>query len=395
MGSEVTGPEPNCVNNGKSQEKAGDIQPGEFTLDGLLREMLEAIPEYVMILGSDGRLLTANNRLLRDFGLTWQHVLNRRPGDIFSCVNTPGSPAGCMTGERCTTCGAGISITESLEKNARVSSECRIISSKEGSTALDFEVTATPLVIDDTPVVFCVMKDISAEKRRKVLERVFFHDVMNSVSGISSLAELLAGEEEIPPDQKTTYIKWLVDLSGQLAEEINQQRKLLAAERGELKPDLGPVRILDLMRSVHALYSTHGVAQDRNLVLGGVPDVLILSDASLLRRIVGNLVKNALEAVAPGETVTMYCGNTDDKIIFCVHNPGVIPREVQMQLFQRSFSTKAAEGRGVGTYSVKLFGERYLNGKVSFSSSEAEGTIFSFELRYPETFGSTYCTAGG
>jgi len=380
MGRNAMGHGPDCPDRGKSRKERAAVMPGEIVIDGLPLEMLEAIPEYVMILGQDGTLLTANSRLLRDFGLTLPEILNRRPGDIFGCINAPGSPAGCMTGESCKTCGAGISITESRERNIRVSNECRIISSKEGSAALDFEVTATPLVMDDTPVIFCVMKDISAEKRRRVLERVFFHDVMNTVSGISSLADLLAGEEEIPPDQKAMYIQWLVDLSGQLGEEINHQRKLLAAERGELKPDLEPVRILELMRSVHALYATHTVAQDRNLVLGGAPDVLILSDASLLRRIVGNLVKNALEAVAPGETVTMYCDNADDKVTFHVHNPGVIPRDIQMQLFQRSFSTKAAEGRGIGTYSAKLFGERYLKGKLAFSSSEAEGTIFSLSL---------------
>ncbi len=94
----------------------------------------------------------------------------------------------------------------------------------------------------------------------------------------------------------------------------------------------------------------------------------------------GILVKNALEAVAPGETVTTYCSNTEDKITFYVHNPGVMSREVQLQLFQRSFSTKAAEGRGIGTYSVKLFGERYLKGKVAFSSNETEGTVFSLSM---------------
>jgi len=49
-------------------------------------------------------------------------------------------------------------------------------------------------------------------------------------------------------------------------------------------------------------------------------------------------------------------------------------------LFQRSFSTKG-EGRGLGTYSIKLYTERYLKGTVSFSSAEGEGTVF--RVRYP------------
>jgi signal transduction histidine kinase len=52
-----------------------------------------------------------------------------------------------------------------------------------------------------------------------------------------------------------------------------------------------------------------------------------------------------------------------------------MPKEVRLQVFQRSFSTKGAD-RGLGTYSVKLLTEKYLKGKVSFSSQQGEGTTF-------------------
>jgi signal transduction histidine kinase len=60
---------------------------------------------------------------------------------------------------------------------------------------------------------------------------------------------------------------------------------------------------------------------------------------------------------------------------FGVHNPSVMPRSVQLQVFQRSFSIKYA-GRGLGTYSMKLLTEQYLSGHVSFVSDEAQGTTF-------------------
>jgi sensor histidine kinase regulating citrate/malate metabolism len=53
---------------------------------------------------------------------------------------------------------------------------------------------------------------------------------------------------------------------------------------------------------------------------------------------------------------------------------------VQLQLFQRSFSTKAAD-RGLGTYSMKLLSERYLKGQVWFTTSLEQGTTFIG--RYP------------
>ena len=68
-----------------------------------------------------------------------------------------------------------------------------------------------------------------------------------------------------------------------------------------------------------------------------------------------------------------------DEVEFWVHNQGHMPRKVQLQVFQRSFSTKGA-GRGIGTYSVKLLTERYLGGRVTFTSEPQAGTTFRIRL---------------
>ena len=69
-----------------------------------------------------------------------------------------------------------------------------------------------------------------------------------------------------------------------------------------------------------------------------------------------------------------------DEVLFSVHNEQVMPEDVQIQIFQRSFTTKGQPGRGVGTYSMKLFGERYLGGRVSFVSRTPDGTTFTLVL---------------
>jgi sensor histidine kinase regulating citrate/malate metabolism len=65
--------------------------------------------------------------------------------------------------------------------------------------------------------------------------------------------------------------------------------------------------------------------------------------------------------------------------IFLVSNSAVMTKEIKSQIFQRSFSTKGV-GRGIGTYSIKLFTENYLGAKVSFSTEKRKGTIFNIEL---------------
>ena len=114
-------------------------------------------------------------------------------------------------------------------------------------------------------------------------------------------------------------------------------------------------------------------------VLGACYDAHIKTDKILLSRVIGNLLKNALEAESPGAKITLSCEKTADGAAFIVHNPACMPENSRLQVFQRSFSTKGA-GRGLGTYSIRLLTEKYLKGKVSFTTGP-EGTIFRVE--YP------------
>jgi sensor histidine kinase regulating citrate/malate metabolism len=67
-----------------------------------------------------------------------------------------------------------------------------------------------------------------------------------------------------------------------------------------------------------------------------------------------------------------------------VHNMSFMSPEVKLQVFMRSFSTKGMQ-RGLGTYSMKIFGEQYLGGKVNFTSDPQNGTTFFIDLDNIET----------
>lgn len=82
-----------------------------------------------------------------------------------------------------------------------------------------------------------------------------------------------------------------------------------------------------------------------------------------------------LPASGDFDVVSLYSRKLDNDVEFAVHNNGVMPEDMQLQIFQRSFSTKGSN-RGIGTYSIKLFTERYLKGKVWFTSEKDEGTTF-------------------
>jgi signal transduction histidine kinase len=220
------------------------------------------------------------------------------------------------------------------------------------------------------------VEDISQAKRLAVLRRTFFHDVLNTAGCIQGYARYLAtsdaGELEAHAE--------LGRLADQLVEDIQAQRDLIYAELGDFQVQMAPVDVVALLQDIRLQYARHPVAEDRSIRLTAVWDGLVISDRQLLMRVLGNMLKNALEATGPCGVVSLGCTAQGNLVTFAVSNAEVMPEDVQLQIFQRSFSTKETNGRGVGTYSMKLFGERYLGGKVDFTSLDPDGTTFTLTI---------------
>jgi signal transduction histidine kinase len=181
-------------------------------------------------------------------------------------------------------------------------------------------------------------------------------------------------------DTSEKYIGIVNDLSKELLEEILAQRVMVFAEQGDLVPTIEPINTLDILTDSVNYLTHHKVAKDKIIVIdSNAYSTVIQSDSMLLKRVVLNMLKNALEASSQTGRVNLSCRSEDSTILFTVKNQGVIPTEYTSQIFQRSFSTKG-RGRGLGTYSIKLLTERYLNGIVGFTSSIENGTEFFVKI---------------
>jgi signal transduction histidine kinase len=332
-----------------------------------------------MILNQERQLVYSNRALLQYLGLKdEQSIVGLRPGEILQCVHAFECEGGCGTTSFCGECGAVRAIL-SAQRGTQAVEECRVIRQPgQRPEALDLRVWATPLNLNDGPFTIFTVADISTEKRKQVLERTFFHDILNAAGALRGVAELMVETEEGAPGELTSMV---YQLSEYLIEEIKTQRDLAAAEDNRLTTSYALISSLSLLQRVAQIYENHAVSRQRFVrIAPEATEVEFASDPVLLGRVLGNMVKNALEAVDVGQTVTLGCRVAGGEIEFWVHNPGVMPRSVQLQLFQRSFSTKG-KGRGLGTYSMKLLSERYLQGAVSFTSTPETGT--TFVGRYP------------
>lgn len=350
----------------------------------IIQAILESVDGYIMVLNSKRQVLAMNKQLVKDLKIeTPSCLFGNRPGEILGCIHSAEMPGGCGTSKVCSTCGAVISIVTSQKENKPITKEClATIKSGTATDSLEFRVKSTPIEIGGQSYTVLVLNDISGDKRRDALERTFFHDILNTVGGLLGWSSLLRDLENLDPKEVASHI---VTLSRRLQQEIEDQRKITHAEKGDLNLTIETVSISDIFNTLNTIFQNHPVAENKTLlVLDTKSEEKITADISLLTRILTNMVKNALEAINIGETVKLWYEKKNGNVIFYVHNPGFIPEHISMRIFKRSFSTKSERGRGIGTYSMKLFGERYLKGKVDFETSKDGGTTFYIQL--PENY---------
>ncbi len=333
--------------------------------------LINAIPNIVLVLNNNRQIVFANQAALDYMKVdTVDDILGLRPGELIGCLHSDEMEGGCGTTKNCMVCGAARAILSS--QSGRTSTEeCRMLT--KSSDAFDYKVHTVPLeVFNERYVVFSIM-DISDAKRKIALESIFFHDVLNTAGGIQGFAELLDGAS---PEEANEFGKILASLTTRLVDEIQAQRDILSAENSELKLHLNSVTAVEIIKSTVQLYSMHSAAEGKLIVENhGTESAIMYTDERLARRILGNMLKNALEAAEPGATVTLRGDVKFSYFVFSVHNNGYIPPLVQLQIFNRSFSTKGT-GRGLGTYSVKLLTEKYLQGRAGFISTRETGTTF-------------------
>jgi Histidine kinase-, DNA gyrase B-, and HSP90-like ATPase len=343
----------------------------------IIRTVLESFSGQVLILNRHRQILAASREFQEALAACGIHeVLGLRPGEALQCEHAGEGPGGCGTSVACRHCGAVVAILTAHCCGEPVSDECWISMRRQNKyESVELRAKVTPVTIDGHDVMVLALQDISDQKRRGVLEQSLLHDARNLLGGILTWSELMAMDAE---SEAATSLR---SLALQMRDLFAEHTLLAQAEKGALAVTHETLDLDAIAHALHGTFSRHPSGEGKNLAIGfpvnATPPV---SDKALVLRVLINMVVNALEASKTGDTVHVHYQLPERIPTFSVHNAGVIPSEVAPRIFQRSFSTKSSPGHGLGTYSMRLFAEQYLGGKVSFSSSPEQGTVFRLEL---------------
>lgn len=221
-----------------------------------------------------------------------------------------------------------------------------------------------------------IIEDISF---RKQLERLFFHDILNSCGNIRNLSEILI-DSRIAQELKDRIISQINTQSNKMLDDIKIYKHLMAYGQSELKAGYKEMHSVDYLGSCVTRFANPDILDGQLVEINeDSMDFAFFSDQLLLDKIFEQLIKNALAATQSGELITLYCNKKEKEYHFSVKNPAIIPPLIQPLIFTQHIYKTESE-KGMGTYCIKHLAERFLNGSITFTSEIGKGTEFTLIL---------------
>ncbi|MBE6244720.1 MAG: GHKL domain-containing protein [Bacteroidales bacterium] len=226
--------------------------------------------------------------------------------------------------------------------------------------------------------------ETNQEEAYSKLIRVLTHEIMNTVTPISSLSDALVSylepeDDELTPERRKALrdgLDTIASSSRSLIQFVESYRNLTRVA----PPVKSVFYVRDLASEVMELTSEQLASSGASLSFAErSDDVILFADRGQILQILINLVKNAVQAKARTINMEARIDSSDVTIIEVSNDGEPISPEAQKQMFVPFFTTKQ-EGTGIGL-SLSRQIMRMHNGQIRLSSSTPEKTVFVLMFR--------------
>ncbi|HSV49086.1 MAG TPA: PAS domain S-box protein [Candidatus Acidoferrales bacterium] len=204
------------------------------------------------------------------------------------------------------------------------------------------------------------------------------HDIRNPLQAITGDMYLISEELKTIKDidSKRSIMESIESVNQNLS-YINKIVSDLQDYTRPLKPSLQDANLAELIEgTLLTITVPKGIEVTTDVAANAKP---IRTDVAYMRRILTNLMTNAVQAMQEEGKLTVQASKKKDAVVLTVEDTGVgIPDEVKSKMFTPLFTTKS-KGQGLGLAVVKRLVEA-LNGTITFESTAGKGTKFTVEL---------------
>lgn len=211
--------------------------------------------------------------------------------------------------------------------------------------------------------------------------RVMTHEIRNDLSPIISLSGEMAGNpEKFTPEEMADALGLILSQSLDLKRFLDSYYELTHIP----EPAMRKVNVNSFMMDLRAKHTMSDIAlklpKDTLKFITPV-ELEAEFDPALVARALGNLIRNALEAVAGKEMpkVEVTASVSDDELFFTIKDNGTgFSRDADANLFLPFYSTKSG-GSGIGLYLSRQIA-RLHKGELSITSQPGKGTTVTMTL---------------
>jgi len=233
-----------------------------------------------------------------------------------------------------------------------------------------------------------ISHELALERERANLISMFAHDIRSSLTGIHGLGlRLMRKHDEISEAKRREYLRAITQEAAKLETLVDDFLEFSRLETGQLRLNLTSISLDKELEELLEVYTLKAAQHQLKLELrvdGFLP--VIKADANRLRRVLANLLDNAIKFSRIGGTITIKARETRQEIIVSVADEGVgiPPMELPyiFDLFYRGSATSMGSGHGLGLSIVKSIVEGH-GGRVAVSSSRNQGSTFMVYLPKP------------
>ena len=233
---------------------------------------------------------------------------------------------------------------------------------------------------------YATAKAIEVQRRREEYLAFVAHDLRTPLSAISMagrVLELTIPQQSANADSARMFkaLRRNVQHLEKLVAKVLEENTHLQTETG-IKLERRSIDLWPLVEAlIHDLHPVAGTAGTK--LVNNVPeDMVVFTDASLLRRVFQNLIANAIKYTPRGEIIIGAAENDSNGIAECwvKDNGAGIPAALLEKIFDKGETDPdSAGGTGLGLAIVKTFTEAD-GGKVTVESKEGVGSTFRFTL---------------
>jgi PAS domain S-box-containing protein len=347
--------------------------------DELSKNLLDLAPDATVVVDADGTIVFANAQVARTFG--------------YSSAELVGQPVELLLPERFRGGHTEHRARFALQPRPRAMGEgLTLFGQHKDGHEFPVEISLSPVQSDEGPLVVAAVRDatvrrdkeqglIEANRAKSRLLAAASHDLRQPVQTLTLLNQ--AALRHAGPNAKLGDIlrqqQRALDTISQLLASVLDMSKL---DSGAMKTVVADCALDDVFDRLRAVFEP--LAEEKGIALVVEPTAEAgRTDPELLRRLLGNLLSNAIRYTASGR-VHVKCKGAGEGLAVTVRDTGIgIPRHELGKIFEEFYQvdrgSQRPEGLGLGL-SIVMRLARLLEHEIEVDSIVGEGTAFTVTL---------------